>query len=65
MSDSIYIHLAVPSLQGIFRDQDKPHLEVLLKRAYHHRKNLDSYIQVLEAQIGIINGQGQKYETAN
>ncbi len=49
--DTVYIHLAVPSIRGIADMQDLPWLENLMACADEHIKDLRKYKKALEDQI--------------
>ncbi len=51
--DTIYIHLAVPSIKGItfYGRPDLPRIENLLSCAKKHQEDLGRYIKALEDQI--------------
>ena len=51
--DTVYIHLAVPSIKGIslFGRPDLPQIENLLVCAKGHQRDLSRYIKALESHI--------------
>ncbi len=49
--DTVYIHLAVPSIRGIADMQDLAQIENLLSCAKKHQENLSKYVRALEVQI--------------
>ncbi len=54
--DTVYIHLAVPSIKGIADMQDLPRLENLRTSAQKYLKDLARYEKALKEQINKLKG---------